>query len=203
MNQTTRVLVVEDDRRVRQAWRGVLSRSGYAVELTGTVTQARRKLAKAYAANQPYHVLILDLILPDGDGATLLDDLERRRPRPGVAVVSGHLDSERVVTLWGKSLIDVPKPVSTETMVAIVERLTSTDPDASSIDRFCEAYELTPKQSRIVKHTALGWSLEEIADDLGCAVSTLKGYWKRIHDKTGLRARREVVSAAWQHRPKP
>lgn len=199
MTNSTRVLVVEDDSLLGNAWRETLRRAGHQAQIAGSLAEARSRLEEARAGSQPYGVVVVDLILPDGDGA----DLRECRPLPGVAVVSGHLDSERSLSLWGKSLIELQKPLTTETMVALVERLTSTDPAATSVDRFCEAYQLTTKQARIVKHTALGWSLGKIAEDLGCAVSTLKGFWKRIHDKTGLRTRREVVSAAWQHRPKP
>jgi len=202
MTEPTHVLVVEDHPSVGRAWRNTLVRAGHAVDVADCLADARRLLDEADDRKQPYQAVVLDLVLPDGDGADLLEDLQQRRPRPGVAVVSAHLDSKRVLELWGRTLIDVPKPVSTETMVALVARLASTDPSMGAVARFCEACQLGPRETRIVEHAARGSSLEDIAVDLGCAVSTLKTFWKRIHDKTGLRTRREVISAAWQGRPK-
>jgi DNA-binding NarL/FixJ family response regulator len=200
MSAPTRVLVVEDDPSAGRAWGDALGRSGHAVDVASSLADARGRLTRASEQQLPYHVVFLDLALPDGDGAELLDELRAHHPSSAVAVVSAHLDSERAVELFGKISVEVPKPVSSETMVALVERLSSTDRTGSCLAAFCEAHHLSPREAQIVEHTAFGMSLDDIAVELGCAAATLKGFWKRIHDKTGLRSRREVVSAAWQHR---
>ena len=62
-----RTLIVEDDRSACEILVKVLSRLGHEVECAYTVHQAMRRLGSF----QPTHIL-LDLMLPDGNGAEVL-----------------------------------------------------------------------------------------------------------------------------------
>ncbi len=68
-----RLLVVEDEVDLVSALRVGLGRAGYAVDTALTVAEAERKLAV-----EPYDLVVLDLMLPDGDGFDLC-----RRVRAG------------------------------------------------------------------------------------------------------------------------
>jgi DNA-binding response OmpR family regulator len=61
-----RLLVVEDEADLVSALRVGLGRAGYAVDTALTVAEAERKLAV-----EPYDLVVLDLMLPDGDGFEL------------------------------------------------------------------------------------------------------------------------------------
>jgi DNA-binding response OmpR family regulator len=61
-----RLLVVEDEADLVSALRVGLGRAGYAVDTALTVAEAERKLAV-----EPYDLVVLDLMLPDGDGFDL------------------------------------------------------------------------------------------------------------------------------------
>jgi DNA-binding response OmpR family regulator len=61
-----RLLVVEDEADLVSALRVGLARAGYAVDTALTVAEAERKLAV-----EPYDLVVLDLMLPDGDGFDL------------------------------------------------------------------------------------------------------------------------------------
>lgn len=67
-----RVLVVEDDPGIAQGLRLTLGQQGWAVDCVGS-------LAPAWAAlrAEPFDAVLLDLGLPDGDGATLLQRLRQ------------------------------------------------------------------------------------------------------------------------------
>lgn len=200
MAEGARVLVVEDDEGTGHAWNWVLEREGHVVDVARSLAKARSLLREAVAQHRPYQVVLLDLGLPDGDGAELLDELEATEPRPGVGVVSGKLDSERALALWGRCVVDLPKPLRRNTMVELVERLVRERAAASSVDRFCADHELSRNETLLVKRSTEGKSVREIAGELGCAVGSVKTLWKRVHHKTGLRTRRQVVSAAWSYR---
>jgi DNA-binding response OmpR family regulator len=58
-----RLLVVEDEADLVSALKVGLGRSGYAVDTALSVAEAERKLAV-----EPYDLVVLDLMLPDGDG---------------------------------------------------------------------------------------------------------------------------------------
>lgn len=81
-----RVLVVDDNPLQREVLADVLEHEGYEVKLAGSGAEA---LAAARAA--PPDVVILDLMLPDTDGATVLANLRAERA-PGtfrVVVTTG------------------------------------------------------------------------------------------------------------------
>ena len=61
-----RVLVVEDEEGLVNALRAGLARAGYAVDAARTVAGARERLAMT-----AYDLMVLDIVLPDGDGLTL------------------------------------------------------------------------------------------------------------------------------------
>ncbi len=84
-----RVLVVEDDPSLRLALCDNLEDEGYAVTATSSVATARAALA-----SQRFEVVVLDLMLPDGDGYSLCRELRRE----------GH--STRVLMLTARTLED-------------------------------------------------------------------------------------------------
>ena len=73
-----RLLVVEDEADLVSALKVGLSRAGYAVDTALTVAEAERKLAV-----EPYDLVVLDLMLPDGNGFDLCRRLRTGMPGPG------------------------------------------------------------------------------------------------------------------------
>ncbi len=79
---TARVLVVDDDPIHREVVAEILSGEGYTVELAGS-GEACLEAARA----SPPDVVLLDLMLPGMDGATVLDELRRDAQLAAVRVV--------------------------------------------------------------------------------------------------------------------
>lgn len=65
-----KILLLEDDVRLRTVVVRSLQRAGHAVDVAGTIEEARW-----HAAEADHDVLVLDVMLPDGDGFTLCRDL--------------------------------------------------------------------------------------------------------------------------------
>ena len=86
---SARVLVVEDDSSLRLALCDNLEDEGYAVSSSGTLADARAKLKAG-----EFDVVVLDLMLPDGDGSALCRELRAAR-KP-----------ERVLMLTARTLED-------------------------------------------------------------------------------------------------
>lgn len=70
-----RVLIVDDSATVRADMRGVLSAAGFGTTLCESLTAARKALSEG-----EFDLLILDMVLPDGEGVELLEEL-RHAPR--------------------------------------------------------------------------------------------------------------------------
>ena len=83
VDQSRRVLVVDDDRDVRDILFAVLQQRGIAADC---VTNGREALE--LIAQHPYVVVVLDLMMPEVDGFTLLETLRDGGRMPVVLVLT-------------------------------------------------------------------------------------------------------------------
>lgn len=91
------VLVVEDSRFACEAMRLLCLRSGARIRRADSLRSARRHL-QAYRPS----VVIVDMGLPDGSGAELIEELNHAQPRVDVILAtSGDLELEDVATAAG------------------------------------------------------------------------------------------------------
>ncbi len=86
--EPTRALIVEDDPVVARSIARRLLREGYTVSLAQTCRAAR-------ASGGGFHVAVLDLDLPDGNGAALADELLRLGAVQSVLFFTGSLDGSQ------------------------------------------------------------------------------------------------------------
>jgi DNA-binding response OmpR family regulator len=86
-----RILIVEDEPMLREAFRMMLEDSGYTVEEAGTGAEARA----AVRAQAP-DLILLDLGLPDVSGLDLARELSGNPDTAGVAILAltGRVGSE-------------------------------------------------------------------------------------------------------------
>lgn len=76
------VLLVEDDRELRGTLREALSVEGYDVQACASLVDATAVLSQAAVTGRSFDLVLLDLGLPDGEGASLLASLRRQRNLP-------------------------------------------------------------------------------------------------------------------------
>ena len=81
------VLLVEDDRDLRQTLVEALKVEGYAVSAAASAADARAQMRHAQAG--AFDVVLLDLGLPDGHGEELLQEWRRQQPMP-ILVISAE-----------------------------------------------------------------------------------------------------------------
>ena len=77
------VLVVEDDNEVAAYLDSELSRRGYVVTLAATLAEAASAVEK-----DEWNVIVLDRLLPDGDGLAFIEDMRRRGSTVPILVLS-------------------------------------------------------------------------------------------------------------------
>ena len=112
-----RILVVDDERNIRRMLRGLLEDEGYAVAVAGDLAAAK----EAIAAHAP-DLLLLDLLLPDGDGLSLLQALRAGGSAPEVIMMSGHgtIDAAlRATRLGARDFIE--KPIQAERLLVAID----------------------------------------------------------------------------------
>ena len=88
-----RVLLVEDDPASASAMVGILKRYGLSVLATGSVQGALAAL------HQEYDYVILDLMLPDGDGAEVLRQLRDAKSTAWVCVITAASDPAKLASV--------------------------------------------------------------------------------------------------------
>lgn len=86
---TLSVLVVEDDRELRAMLRDALSVEGYRVLAAASLADASAQFRHAVTQGHAVDLVLLDLGLPDGDGADFLAEVRHRHGIP-VLVISAR-----------------------------------------------------------------------------------------------------------------
>lgn len=84
---TPSVLIVDDDARVRQLLKAILLRA-FPTMTFGEAKDVPDMLAKI--AKQPWHALLLDIMMPGRSGLDALPEIKATYPRLPVLVVSTH-----------------------------------------------------------------------------------------------------------------
>lgn len=118
---TPTVMVIDDSLTVRMDLAEAFRDSGFAVILCETAADARRELDR----QQP-DVIVLDVVLPDADGVTLLEEL-RRRPAvattPVILLSSEAEVKDRIRGLSGGADAYVGKPYDSGYVIARASQL--------------------------------------------------------------------------------
>ena len=83
------VLIVDDDKLTRWSVSRVLTRGGYQVQEAATAADG----LAAIAGDRPDAVL-LDIVLPDGDGFSALRRIQEMHPRLPVILITAHGSEE-------------------------------------------------------------------------------------------------------------
>jgi DNA-binding response OmpR family regulator len=108
-----RILLIEDEENLARGLVLNFELEGHAVERAATLAAARTALAE-----RPPALVVLDLMLPDGDGLELLQEIKRRDPRQPVLVLTARAgDEERIGGLSLGADDYVTKPFNLEELV--------------------------------------------------------------------------------------
>jgi two-component system, OmpR family, KDP operon response regulator KdpE len=113
-----KVLLVEDDRELRQTLRDALSVEGYEVVASGSAADAIAVLRHSMASDRPLDVLLLDLGLPDGDGGDLLRTVRVQYALPVLIISARHDDANKVTLLDAGADDYLVKPFSISELLA-------------------------------------------------------------------------------------
>ncbi len=89
---TGRVLLVEDDERVRSVAGDALREHGYEVFEAGGVESALEIFRKE--ADEGFDLVFSDVVLPDGNGVALVETILGERPGQSVLLTSGYVDDK-------------------------------------------------------------------------------------------------------------
>jgi len=112
------VLIVDDEEAARGFISEALGDAGYEAIAAGSLEEAHQAIDAGKA-----DVVMLDMMLPDGSGMSLLDRLTRENPRPPVIVITAFGEVETAVEAMKKGAQDfLQKPLDLQRLLSAVER---------------------------------------------------------------------------------
>lgn len=112
------ILVIDDVDTAREAIADSLRKDGKEVLEAGTLKQARGFLEKNKA-----DICILDILLPDGNGLSLLDEVIQMAIQPKFIVITAHGQIDYAVEAMKKGALDfITKPIDMKTLKKSIER---------------------------------------------------------------------------------
>jgi two-component system, NtrC family, response regulator AtoC len=124
------VLVIDDDRSIRDGLASALDEAGYRVRTADGVVTGRAAVARGGV-----DAALLDIRLRDGDGLDLLAELRRDAPSVPVIMATAYGDSDRTIMAMKLGAFDyVTKPFDLDALLATVARATSA-PAAARVER--------------------------------------------------------------------
>lgn len=158
-------------------------------------------------------VLLLDLSLPDLGGMEVLHRLRARGDKPHVLILSMYAEEHYAAALLSSGAAGYLSKDRSEDVVlqAIREvartgryvpaegaaRAAAAAPAAASPDVLGT---LTPRERELFHRLAEGYSVGEIAAELGVGSSTVSTHLARVRSKLGVRNASELVAFAHRHK---
>ncbi|MET0505833.1 MAG: response regulator transcription factor [Variovorax sp.] len=214
---TTRVLIVEDEPEFMLRFSGAV-RGDPTLSLAAAV--ANGAAGKAMLDQQRPDVLLVDLGLPDINGAEVIRHAAAHHPDCDVLVVTMFGDDEHVVeAIEAGATGYLLKDASAERIVASIHELRAGGAPISPgiarriLARFrvatrpapvpepasaSEPSPLTPRETELLRLTAKGLTFDSIGELLDISPHTVVSHIKKIYRKLAVHSRSEAVYEASQ-----
>lgn len=207
----SRVLVVEDEAQTRERFaRAVMADA--ALQLCGSAGSCAEARA-LFAAHRPEAVLV-DLGLPDGNGAALIRELGALSPETLFMVITVFGDEAHVVEAIraGASSYLLKDASALKVARAIHEMLAGGSPISPGVARYLlqrlqtpvepkraePAAQLSSRERDVLSLVAKGYAYLEIGQALDVSVNTVGSHVKQIYRKLAVSSRGEAVYEAVQ-----
>ena len=203
-------LLIADDHAVIRAGLRLLLASQKDMRVAGECGTHGGVLEFLHHSAQPVDVVTLDLTMPGGSPAALIENIVRHHPHTRVVVLTMHDDPSyaRMAFAAGASGFVVKSAADTELIDAIrtVARggthgcsvgpaLVGKKPTAATLGHpAIDA--LSQREREVLLLIARGHSNQQIADKLFLSVKTVESYRSRLMTKLGLKDRSELTRLA-------
>jgi DNA-binding response OmpR family regulator len=117
----SRILVVEDESHIAEGLRFNLEAEGHSVEIAGDGEDA---LDRMLVKNQPYDLVLLDVMLPGKDGFVVAQELRQRQNFSPILILTARGRPEDVLKGFESGADDyLPKPFNLDILVARIGSL--------------------------------------------------------------------------------
>ncbi len=116
--ENLQILVVDDERDIRDGCERILLRKGYRVTKASDGNEALRLFGQ-----DTYAVVLLDLKMPGMDGMEVLGRIQTSRPETLVIIITGYATVETAIEAMKRGAYDfIPKPFKPDQLRIVVDR---------------------------------------------------------------------------------
>jgi len=113
-----KILVVDDEKRIRESCRTVLTGEGYAVACAENGSQGLEMIGREY-----FDIILLDLMMPQMSGLDILPEIKEDHPDTVVIVITGYSTVEHSIEAMKAGAFDfIPKPFSPKKLKVVVSK---------------------------------------------------------------------------------
>lgn len=151
MDTTSHILVVDDDREIRDLISRFLKKNGYRVE---TAANGRDMRAALVAAN--IDLIVLDRVMPGEDGLNLCRDIRQTSRVPIILLTLLGSDTDRIIGLEMGADDYITKPFNPQELLARIK----------AVLRRANDLPLSTPLQRARRLKFQGWSIDRIAREL-------------------------------------
>ena len=114
----SRILVIDDEEGIRQGCVRALGSQKFQVETAGTLAEGRRMIEQAN-----FDLVLLDIMLPDGQGTSLLKTIRTRDAETVAVIITGFATVELAVDAIKQGAYDfISKPFDTDLLLMTVNQ---------------------------------------------------------------------------------
>lgn len=194
------VLIVDDQALPRQYFESIVTHSDNYV-LTAAISSA--KMAYAYCAKGGVDLILMDIVMSDEvNGLEAARKIKGSYPHIKILAVTSMPDATflekarnaGVDSFWYKEVQDAP-------MLSVMDQTMDGQhiwPDKTPTVSFglCDSSALTDRELEVLRLLAMGYSNQEIADELYVSINTIRFHLGNLLSKTGYSSRTELAIAA-------
>lgn len=113
-----KILVVDDEKVIREGCREVLAQDGFEVVLAENGEQGLKMIERAH-----FDVILLDLMMPGLSGFDVLSHVKALHPDTSIIVITGYATIENSIEAMKKGAFDfIPKPFSPDQLRVVVSK---------------------------------------------------------------------------------
>lgn len=115
---SVKVLIVEDETDLREALCAILNLEGFSAQGVGSIAEYRQ-----WRKTDHCDLLVLDRILPDGDGLDLLKEHRQTDLTPTLIITCEGQTADKIAGMSADADYYLVKPIVTDELIAILRRL--------------------------------------------------------------------------------
>jgi DNA-binding NtrC family response regulator len=117
MDETAKILIIDDDENIRKALSAVLEDEGYIVETVDTAKKGMEKTETCF-----FNLALIDVRLPDMEGVDLLQKLRETNPKLRKIIITGYPTLQNAVAAVNRGAdAYIMKPFDVEKMLQTIK----------------------------------------------------------------------------------